>query len=120
MTEKIIIEIYKTRTKPRKLTMTEISEVLKKELISKIASITGTLDFDPSKPLNIERYKYKSEGEKLYEEEVEKHKNKISELQQKINDKTQIFLSVYGFPLLFSIKSSVSSLHEAILLCLVR
>lgn len=31
MTEKIIIEIYKTRTKPRKLTMTEISEVLKKE-----------------------------------------------------------------------------------------
>ena len=30
----------------------------KAELISKIASITGTLDFDPSKPLNIERYKY--------------------------------------------------------------
>ena len=41
-----------------------------------------------SKPLNIERYKYKSEGEKLYEEEVEKHKNKISELQQKKNDIT--------------------------------
>ncbi|HMY41809.1 MAG TPA: ParB/RepB/Spo0J family partition protein, partial [Chitinophagales bacterium] len=58
----------------------------KAELISKIASLTNTLDFDPSKPLNIERYKYKSEGEKLYEEEVEKHKNKISELQQKIND----------------------------------
>ena len=38
---------------------------------------SNTLDFDPSKPLNIERYKYKSEGEKLYEEEVEKHKNHI-------------------------------------------
>ena len=58
----------------------------KAELISKIASLTNTLDFDPSNPLNIERYKYKSEGEKVYEEEVEKRKDKISELQQKIND----------------------------------
>jgi len=58
----------------------------KAELISKIASITGILDFDPSKPLNIERYKYKSEGEKQYDKEVEERKDKISELQQKIND----------------------------------
>ena len=37
----------------------------KDDFISKIASLTNTLDFDPSKPLNIERYKYKSE-EKNY------------------------------------------------------
>ena len=58
----------------------------KAEFLSKVASITNDIHFNPDNPLNIARYKYKSEGEKQYDKEVEERKDKISELQQKIND----------------------------------
>ena len=86
------------------------------ELISKIASLTNTLDFDPIKPLNIERYKKKREGEKLYEEEVEKHKNKISELLQKIKkEKTNaLIMFAAGTLLIYFVIAQISRSRNAL------
>jgi ParB-like chromosome segregation protein Spo0J len=51
----------------------------KVEFLQKINSIVQTLTFEADKPLNLKRFKYKSEGESIYEEEV-------SELKAKINN----------------------------------
>ena len=56
----------------------------KSDFKQKITTIVGTLDFDATKPLNIARFKYKTEGENLYEKEVAELKARIEATQDKI------------------------------------
>ena len=58
----------------------------KQDFLSKVNSLAGAMDFNANEPLNIARYKHKTEGEKLYDKEVETQKGKISDLQQRINE----------------------------------
>ena len=57
----------------------------KSEFKQKVSSIVGTLDFDYLKPLNISRFKNITEGENVYNSEVNSLKNKIDEKQKEIN-----------------------------------
>jgi hypothetical protein len=59
----------------------------KADFLSKITAITGEMFFDPKKPLNIARFKNKSEGETQYDKDVENQKSKISDLEKR---KTEI------------------------------
>lgn len=58
----------------------------KADFLSKVSSITGGKYFDATKPLNIARYKYGTEGEKEYDRQVSEKKEQIAELQNQIND----------------------------------
>ena len=58
----------------------------KQDFLSKVNSLAGAMDFNANEPLNIARYKHKTEGEKLYDKEAETQKGKISDLQQRINE----------------------------------
>lgn len=58
----------------------------KAEFIQKVGAITGTLDFDATKPLNIKRFKNKTEGESVYDQEVADLKGKISEKQAEVDE----------------------------------
>lgn len=58
----------------------------KSEFRQKVSSIVSTIDYDPSKPLNIARYKYKTQGETQYESEVTELKFKIQGYQNQITD----------------------------------
>ena len=39
----------------------------KQDFLSKVNSLAGAMDFNANEPLNIARYKHKTEGEKLYD-----------------------------------------------------
>ena len=49
--------------------------------------------FEPTEPLNLARIKYQSEGEKQYDEEVEKLKSNINKLQGNITDIKDRFIN---------------------------
>ena len=49
--------------------------------------------FEPTAPLNLARMKYQSEGEKQYDEEVERYKTLISELQNNIGNLKDRFIN---------------------------
>ena len=49
--------------------------------------------FEPTAPLNLARMKYQSEGEKQYDEEVERYKNLISDLQNNIGNLKDRFIN---------------------------
>jgi hypothetical protein len=51
----------------------------KAEFRQKIYAIVGTLDFDNSQPLNLKRFKYQTEGEKVYDNEFNELKTKVAE-----------------------------------------
>lgn len=52
----------------------------------KIYSLVGTLDFDDTRPLNLKRFKYTTEGEKVYQEEENQLKSLLFEVtEQKTN-----------------------------------
>ena len=52
----------------------------------KVYSLVGTLDFDATKPLNLKRFKYTTEGEKVYQDEENKLKTLLFEVtEQKTN-----------------------------------
>jgi hypothetical protein len=55
----------------------------KRDFLSKVNSITSEMFFDGSKPLNIARFKNKTEGEAQYDKEVTTQKEVINELQAK-------------------------------------
>ena len=58
----------------------------KAEFKQKIYALVGTLDFDATKPLNLKRFKYVTEGEKVYQEESDELNRQIRELtEQKLN-----------------------------------
>lgn len=63
----------------------------KSEFRQKVATIAGAMDFDASKPLNIARFKYKSEGEKQYDNETTELKFKIQGYQNQITDVKERF-----------------------------
>lgn len=65
----------------------------KAEFLQKISSITGEMFFDYADPLNLAKFKYKTEGEKVYEAEVEEIKEEISTRQRYIDDIKQRFLN---------------------------
>lgn len=58
----------------------------KASFLQQIVATAGGFDFDPEKPLNLKRFKYESEGEKAYNNEVEEIKTKISEAQNNIQN----------------------------------
>ena len=58
----------------------------KSDFRSKVSSIVSTIDFDAEKPLNIARFKYKTEGEGLYDTEVADLKSEINDRQNQITD----------------------------------
>ena len=49
--------------------------------------------FEPTAPLNLARMKYQSEGEKQYDEEVERYKTLISDLQNNIGNLKERFIN---------------------------
>ena len=49
--------------------------------------------FEPTAPLNLARMKYQSEGEKQYDEEVERYKTLISDLQNNIGNLKDRFIN---------------------------
>ena len=49
--------------------------------------------FEPTAPLNLARMKYQSEGEKQYDEEVERYKTLISDLQNNISNLKERFIN---------------------------
>ena len=49
--------------------------------------------FEPTAPLNLARMKYQSEGEKQYDEEVERYKTLISDLQNNISNLKDRFIN---------------------------
>lgn len=49
--------------------------------------------FEPTAPLNLSRMKYQSEGEKQYDEEVERYKTLISDLQNNISNLKDRFIN---------------------------
>jgi hypothetical protein len=49
----------------------------KQDFLSKVNSLAGAMDFNANEPLNIARYKHKTEGEKLYDKEVETQKERF-------------------------------------------
>jgi len=55
----------------------------KADFLSKVNSITESMFFKPEEPLNIARFKNKTEGEKEYDKDVSEQKAKISELESK-------------------------------------
>lgn len=65
----------------------------KSDFKQKITTIVGTLDFDATKPLNIARFKYKTEGESLYEKEVGALKARIEATQDKITNLKDRFIN---------------------------
>lgn len=50
----------------------------------KVTTIVGGFDFDATQPLNIARFKNKSQGEIEYDSQVEEVKGKINEVEKKI------------------------------------
>jgi ParB/RepB/Spo0J family partition protein len=58
----------------------------KVDFIQKINSIVSAFDFDPSQPLNLKRYKYETEGEKVYNKEYQEIKEKIEVFLNKNSD----------------------------------
>ncbi|RRO19689.1 zincin-like metallopeptidase domain-containing protein [Flavobacteriaceae bacterium 14752] len=56
----------------------------KVEFLQKINSIVQTLDFNKNKPLNLKRFKFKSEGENQFDEEVRELKSNINDALDKI------------------------------------
>jgi antirestriction protein ArdC len=54
----------------------------KADFLHKIVSIIG-FDFDRSEPLNLKRFKYESEGEKVYNDEYKELQNKLDNLLEK-------------------------------------
>lgn len=65
----------------------------KVEFLQKINSVVSAFDYDKNKPLNLKRYKYETQGEKIYNEEFNEIKTKIddlieqkSELKNRFND----------------------------------
>jgi antirestriction protein ArdC len=55
----------------------------KSEFKQKISSIVNEMFFDASKPLNLKKFKYKTEGESVYDTEFNEIKNKINSLIEK-------------------------------------
>jgi len=55
----------------------------KSDFLSKVNSITGGLYFEVDKPLNIARFKNKTEGEKQYDKETQEQKDKINALESR-------------------------------------
>ena len=49
--------------------------------------------FEPTAPLNLARMKYQSEGEKQYDEEVERYKTLINDLQNNISNLKERFIN---------------------------
>jgi len=58
----------------------------KSEFQSKISSIVSAFDFDAAVPLNIARFKYKSQGEIEYDKEAAEFKAKIAAVEKNIAD----------------------------------
>jgi ParB-like chromosome segregation protein Spo0J len=54
----------------------------KADFKQKIYAIAGAFDFEPTKALNLKRFKHQTEGEKVYE-------NEFNELKTKVSDKVQ-------------------------------
>lgn len=65
----------------------------KSEFKQKVNSIVGAIDFNPNEPLNIARFKYKSEGEQLYDKETNELKTKISDIQNEITQIKDRFIN---------------------------
>jgi ParB-like chromosome segregation protein Spo0J/KaiC/GvpD/RAD55 family RecA-like ATPase len=58
-----------------------------------INSTVSRFDFDAEKPLNLKRFKYESQGEKVYNAEVEEIKDEIKSAQEKIDTIKERFLN---------------------------
>jgi hypothetical protein len=56
----------------------------KSDFLQKIYSLAGTFDFDDAAPLNLNRVKYESEGEKAYNKDYAEMKQNISDKQDTI------------------------------------
>lgn len=65
----------------------------KASFLQYINSAAGAFDFDPSKILNLKRFKYKTEGESNYDSEVTQVKESISILQDNIDSIKQRFVN---------------------------
>lgn len=66
---------------------------IKVAFLQYINSIASGFDMDYSKPLNLKRFKYKSQGENSYESEVSSIKEKIQQNQNSIDDIKARFLN---------------------------
>lgn len=65
----------------------------KADFLQKITSITGDMFFNYKDPLNLAKFKYQTEGEKVYDAEVEEIKEEISQRQRNIDEIKQRFLN---------------------------
>jgi len=66
----------------------------KQTWLQKIYSLAGTLTFDPAEPLNLKRFKYESEGEKVYNTEYSDLKDQITDKLKSISNINERFTDV--------------------------
>ncbi|NJW53562.1 ParB N-terminal domain-containing protein [Salinimicrobium oceani] len=65
----------------------------KADFLQKVSSITGDMFYNYEDPLNLAKFKYQTEGEKVYDAEVEELKEAIAARQDSIDEIKQRFVN---------------------------